>query len=72
MIYLVHRLVYKYALAWTVETSPRQTKGIPGIGVLTTQKGAQMFENYLSNVKLQPQQGPKGESLTRFISPFPH
>lgn len=35
-------------------------------------EGARMFKNHLSNVKLQLQQGTKGETLTEFTAPFPH
>lgn len=62
-VYLVLYLVYKYSLAWTVETNPRvkqkQTKGIPGLEDHAAQKVPQMSGcNY--------SRGSEGEALTGF------
>lgn len=60
-VYLIHHLVYKYSLAWTVETNPRvkwkQTKGIPGLEDHTAQKVPQMSGC---------NRGSEGEALTGF------
>lgn len=62
-VYLVHHLVYKYSLVWTVETNPRvkrkQTKGIPGLEDHTAQKVPQMSGCKYSRAS-------EGEALTGF------
>ena len=61
MIYLIYHLVYKYSLAWTVETGPRDTMEAnqrhPSSRGSHSPEGGSDFENHLANVELQLQQG---------------